>query len=103
MSERSGRTWADQPGRITMVVSRSSTTAGPGMHIPGSSAGRWYTGVSCGGSARPNRTRRLAAARAAPPAGAFPPGSIIDSAGSAANAETRQVTTSTGRPGMLMP
>jgi hypothetical protein len=103
MSERSGRTWADQPGRITMVVSRSSTTAGPVMRTPGFSAGRWYTGVSRGGSARSNRTGRLAAARAGPFAGASHPGSIIDSAGSAANAETRHVTTSTGRPGMLIP
>jgi hypothetical protein len=103
MSERSGRTWADQPGRITMVVSRSSTTAGPAMRAPGFSAGRWYTGVSCGGSARPNRTCRLAAARPRPFAGASQPASIIDSAGSAPNAETRHVTTSTGRPGILIP
>jgi hypothetical protein len=103
MTERSGRTWADQPGRITMVVSRSSTIAGPGMRAPGPSAGRWYTGVSRGGSARPNRTRRLAAARAGSSAGASSPGSIIDSAGSAASAQTRHVTTSTGRPGMLIP
>ena len=38
-------TSTSQPGRITTVVSRSSTIAGPANESPAPSAGRWYTGT----------------------------------------------------------
>ena len=65
----SGATSAVQPGRIMVVVSRSSTTAGPARQVPGESPALEYTGVRTGSAPRSNTTSRAARLDTAGPTG----------------------------------
>ena len=51
-------TSTDQPGRMTDVVSRSSTTAGPSNLAPAPSSDLRYTGASIASEPRPNTIGR---------------------------------------------
>src|SRR5258705_4705543 len=59
ISEPSSATSTTQPGRITVVVSRSSTIAGPTSRWPRPRSVRRYTGVSKAAAMRSKRTVRM--------------------------------------------
>src|SRR6185436_4914639 len=99
MSEPSEATVIVQPGRITAVVSRSSTIAGPSTTCPTPSAVRRKTGVSTASDIRPKCTARDACGAPVPD----PTTATGSTALAGAYADSRHVTASMPTSGIVSP